>query len=54
MVYSNRMMASVDVAESMPDANDNTQFSCFNNKRVYSTIPMNHVSLPVRAYPYGD
>lgn len=44
VIYTNLMMTSVNVSQSLPDADDRTSMSCFIGRRVYSTIPMYHVS----------
>jgi len=40
------MMTTFDAAALLPDANQDTQASHHVEKRVYSTIPMNHVNYP--------
>ncbi|KUJ12950.1 putative AMP-binding enzyme [Mollisia scopiformis] len=43
IIYTNRMMTISDTAEFLPGSNQESQASHFANRRVYSTIPMNHL-----------
>ncbi|KAH8676545.1 putative AMP-binding enzyme [Tricladium varicosporioides] len=43
IINTNKMMTTYDAASTFPDAGLQTQASCHVNRRVYSTIPMNHL-----------
>ena len=44
IVYTQQMMTSVDIYQTLPEAGDDTQIGILAGQRSYSSIPMNHVS----------